>query len=36
MRQAEDQMIVADGQQFLLAPSEPLVASPGLALGTVL
>ena len=35
VRHAEDQMIVAYGQQFLLALGEPLVASVGLALGAV-
>src|SRR5216683_1227923 len=35
VRHAEDQMIVVHGQQFLLALGEPLVASVGLALGTV-
>src|SRR5260370_39128042 len=35
MGHAEDQMIVAHRQQFLLALGEPLFASVGLALGTV-
>jgi hypothetical protein len=35
MRHAEDQVEVADGQQFLLALGEPLVASVGLTLGAV-
>jgi len=35
VRHAEDQMEVADGQQFLLALREPLIASVGLTLGTV-
>jgi hypothetical protein len=35
VRHAEDQVEVADRQQFLLTLVEPLVASVGLALGTV-
>src|SRR5260370_7020440 len=35
MGHAEDQVIVAHRQQFLLALGEPLFASVGLALGTV-
>jgi hypothetical protein len=35
MWQAEDQVVVADGQQLLLPLPQPLVASASLALGAV-
>jgi hypothetical protein len=35
MWNAEDEMIVADGQQFLLPLPKPLVARSGLTLGAV-
>jgi len=35
MWDAEDEMIVADSQQFLLSLGQPLIACTGLALGAV-
>jgi hypothetical protein len=35
MRDAEDQMIVADRKQFALTSAQPLLAGVGLTLGTV-
>jgi hypothetical protein len=35
MRRTKDEVVVANGQQFLLTPLQPLVAGVALALGAV-